>query len=117
MKFLHDINGTNRLPCLLHPCLPSYTTGISYVFESLMLNEFKKPLECDPAMIVPFGQVRDVVHQTCAFAGSKSGSLVVEGIDYLHEAFGYQHDHLWRNFGVVVSTLSNLPTLGLLRAL
>lgn len=67
------------------------------------MNELAFPMKCDPSMIVPFGEARDIAYQTCALAGSKPGSLIVQGSDFLGESFGYTHHHLWRNVGVIVS--------------
>lgn len=91
----------------------SYINGVSYVFESYMVNEFTYSMPCSPAQIVPFNEARDPTYQSCAFPGNKPGSLSVEGSDYLGASFGYSHSHLWRNVGVVIAftVLYLIPTV------
>ena len=49
--------------------------------QALLANEFKGlKLACSPADIVPRGATyNDTRYQTCAFAGSTPGSLIVDG--------------------------------------
>ncbi|KAK0559020.1 ATP-binding cassette transporter snq2 [Tilletia horrida] len=91
----------------------SYIQGLSYAFEGLIANEFSYPIDCAPSQIVPFGEVRDVQYQTCALTGSKPGSIVVQGEDYLQTTFGYSRSHIGRNIGVVIAfcVLYLIPTV------
>jgi ATP-binding cassette, subfamily G (WHITE), member 2, SNQ2 len=90
-----------------------YINGVSYVFEGYLVNEFTYSIPCSSSQIVPFNEARDTAYQTCAVAGSKPGSLFVEGSNYLSVSFGYSHTHLWRNVGVVIafSVLYIIPTI------
>lgn len=57
---------------------------------------------CAPSSIVPAGSnYTDIAFQTCAYAGSKIGSTVVNGDDYLATQFGFYYSHVWRNFGIL----------------
>lgn len=38
----------------------------------------------------------------CTLSGSRPQSSVIAGADYL-KGFGYDHSHLWRNFGIIIA--------------
>lgn len=53
--------------------------------------------------IVPSGPgYTDPRYQTCAAAGSRPGSLFVNGDAYLNSSYDFYYSHVWRNFGIVV---------------
>ncbi|KAI5450104.1 ATP-binding cassette transporter snq2 [Naganishia albida] len=88
-----------------------YLNPLSYGFESLMINEFKRlNLACDAAFTVPsnragftgFGNTVTDTTQTCTLQGSQPGQNNVPGMRYLEVAFDYRHGHQWRNFGILV---------------
>lgn len=57
---------------------------------------------CTPESIVPSGKgYTDIAYQSCAYTGSKIGSTVVNGDDYLATQFGFSYDNVWRNFGIL----------------
>ena len=57
---------------------------------------------CAPSSIVPAGSnYTDIAFQTCAYAGSKIGSTIVNGDDYLAAQYGFYYSHVWRNFGIL----------------
>jgi ATP-binding cassette subfamily G (WHITE) protein 2 (SNQ2) len=91
----------------------SYVNGMSYAFEGMLVNEFKYPIQCNPAHIVPFSQPGDVTYQSCNLQGATPGSLVVSSQNYLESTFGYKQSHLGRNIGVLIafSVLYLVPTL------
>ena len=91
----------------------SYAQPISYAFEGFLANELNYPIDCAPAQIVPFGQVRDAAYQTCSLTGSVPGSLVVSSANYLSVTFGYSRSHIGRNVGVIIafSVLYLIPTV------
>jgi hypothetical protein len=63
---------------------------------------------CATSSIVPSGSnYTDVAYQSCAYAGSKAGSIVVNGDDYLAAQFGFYYSHVWRNFGKFISASKN----------
>lgn len=57
---------------------------------------------CSPGSIIPSGPgYTDIAYQTCAYIGSKVGSLVVNGDDYLATQFGFYNKNVWRDFGIL----------------
>lgn len=90
-----------------------YTTTTLYTYESVMSAEFhNRNFTCAPASIVPSGKgYSDIAYQTCAYTGSKIGSTVVSGDDYLATQFGFSYSNVWRNFGILC--LFTLTFIGL----
>ncbi|AQZ16701.1 (ZYRO0D11858g) [Zygosaccharomyces parabailii] len=80
---------------------------LSYLFESLMGNEFHdRKFPC--TTFVPRGGDYDRVTGTervCSVVGSKAGQDYVLGDDYLKESYGYLIKHKWRGFGVGMAYL------------
>lgn len=70
-----------------------------------MVAEFHNTnFTCSPDSIVPSGpDYTDVAYQTCAEAGSRIGTTLVNGDDYLAAQFGFYHSHVWRDFGILVA--------------
>ncbi|CAO1631936.1 unnamed protein product [Parajaminaea phylloscopi] len=81
----------------------NYVNGISYAFEGMLANEFKYDIQCNPSQIVPFNEARDPQYQTCALTGSRPGSLVVPGQDYLSTTFNYKQSNVSPNIGVLIA--------------
>ncbi|KAJ5369504.1 hypothetical protein N7509_014116 [Penicillium cosmopolitanum] len=81
----------------------AYITPALYTYESVMAAEFHNVnFTCTASSIVPEGSnYTDIAYQTCAYAGSKIGSTVVNGDDYLASQFGFYYSHVWRNFGIL----------------
>ncbi|CAN3353253.1 pleiotropic ABC efflux transporter of multiple drugs Cdr1p [Diutina catenulata] len=80
---------------------------VSYVFESLMCNEFhNRRFECSEW--VPSPLVSDVYanirpnERVCATVGSVPGDSYVQGTRYLQLAFRYSNAHKWRNYGITI---------------
>ncbi|KDN44707.1 hypothetical protein K437DRAFT_286057 [Tilletiaria anomala UBC 951] len=80
----------------------SWINATSYAFEGFMANEFRYPIECSPAHIVPFNEVRNPAYQTCALAGATAGSLTVDPEAYLQTSYGYSTGHIGRSLGAVI---------------
>ena len=60
-------------------------------------------LVCSSKSIIPQGlNFENVEYQSCAIAGSTSGSLVVSGDNYIAAQFGYYYNNVWRNFGIML---------------
>lgn len=82
-----------------------YINPVSYVFESLMVNEFhNREFEC--AQFVPSGGPYDsvaAVNRVCTTTGADPGSSTVNGTDYLRVSFEYSNSHKWRNMGIVIA--------------
>jgi ABC-type multidrug transport system permease subunit len=56
------------------------------------------------ASLVPSGPAYPgvaIANQVCSVAGSRTGSDIVIGADYLLATFGYSYSHTWRNLGIV----------------
>lgn len=72
--------------------------------EAVLANEFKGlKLQCSASDIVPRGPFyNDTRFQTCAFAGSQPGSLVVDGEEYLNVALGFLYSNLAKNMLILV---------------
>ncbi|KAJ5112926.1 hypothetical protein N7456_001460 [Penicillium angulare] len=81
----------------------AYTTPALYTYESVMAAEFhNRDFTCATGSVVPSGSnYTDIAYQTCAYAGSKIGTTVVNGDDYLATQFGFYYSHVWRNFGIL----------------
>ena len=89
-------------PSSMHPWFSwlRWINWIQYSFECLMANEFTGlDLQCVPPYLVPQGPGVTPEHQSCTLAGSKPGSTIVLGADYIQQSFTYTRAHLWRNFG------------------
>lgn len=80
-----------------------YTTPALYTFEPMMVAEFHNVnFTCSPGSIIPSGpSYTDIAYQTCAYTGSKVGSLEVNGDDYLAAQFGFSNKNVWRDFGIL----------------
>lgn len=91
----------------------SYSNGISYAFEGMLVNEIAYDIPCLNQAIVPFNEVRDAAYQTCALTGSRPGSLIVTASDYLSTTFGYKRYHVSYDWAVLLafSILYLVPTI------
>ncbi|KAK7029741.1 ABC-2 type transporter-domain-containing protein [Favolaschia claudopus] len=82
----------------------NYIDPVSYAFESLMVNEFSgRIFPC--AQFIPAGPPYaniSAANRICSVTGAKPGQDFVLGSDYLKASFGYEHSHLWRNFGILL---------------
>ncbi|KAI2145931.1 ATP-binding cassette transporter snq2 [Ophidiomyces ophidiicola] len=79
---------------------------VQYTFESLMANEFYQlKLQCVPPNLVPVGPNVSPQFQSCTVQGSRPGQTYVDGPSYILSNYDYTRDHLWRNFGIVLSLL------------
>jgi ATP-binding cassette, subfamily G (WHITE), member 2, PDR len=96
----------------------NYLDPVAYGFESLMVNEFhNRNFTC--SNFVPSGSGYGSIgpfNKVCTAVGSKAGSSVVNGDDYINTSFAYYHSHKWRNLGIVYLFLVGLMVLYLLAA-
>lgn len=80
----------------------SYIDPLSYLFESVMTNEFHgRNFPC--AAYIPNGpqyQNTTGTERVCSVVGSKAGHDYVLGDDYLKQSYEYEIKHKWRGFGV-----------------
>ncbi|OBA23628.1 pleiotropic drug resistance protein PDR [Metschnikowia bicuspidata var. bicuspidata NRRL YB-4993] len=82
-----------------------YINPVSYVFESLMVNEFaNREFTC--SQFIPSGPGYDTttsINNVCSATGSVAGDSTVQGSEYLAVAFEYYNSHKWRNMGIVIA--------------
>jgi len=80
----------------------AYIDPVGYAFESLMINEFSgQKFPC--RSFVPQGTAYTETPHMCTVPGSTLGSDEVDGYAYLQTKFHFNRDHLWSNFGVIIS--------------
>ena len=93
-----------------------YINAVGLGFSALMMNEFSRlTLTCTDESLVPSGpSYSNVDHQTCTIPGSRPGSNIVYGTDYVLEAFSYNPQDLWRNWGLMFSIIICLVFANLL---
>ncbi|SCV01822.1 LAME_0G18734g1_1 [Lachancea meyersii CBS 8951] len=79
-----------------------YINPLSYVFESLMVNEFHdRRFDC--SAYIPTGPAYESISGTervCSAVGAVPGQDYVNGETYINVAYGYYHSHKWRGLGI-----------------
>lgn len=76
---------------------------VLYAYESMITSQFHNTqFQCDASHQVPSGPTYNSSNSVCAFDGSRKGSLLVLGDNYLQGAFQYSYVHLWRNFLILI---------------
>lgn len=81
----------------------SYAQPVSFGFEALLTNEFRK-LNVPCVNLIPTGPGYAGIssaNQVCTTAGSAPGQVIIDGSAYMLANFGYKWSHTWRNFGFV----------------
>ncbi|CAM1507980.1 Fc.00g048280.m01.CDS01 [Cosmosporella sp. VM-42] len=82
-----------------------YLNPGAYAFESLMANEFQGlELQCVAPQYVPYGgsyENQTAEYRGCTVPGN-DGNGLINGVDYIHQQYGYAIGHIWRGFGVLV---------------
>ncbi|KAG6024571.1 hypothetical protein E4U41_001739, partial [Claviceps citrina] len=80
---------------------------LGLVFSSLMQNEFQRiDMTCTADSLVPSGPgYADINHQVCTLPGSKAGTSLVSGADYIAHGFSYYPGDLWRNWAIVMAII------------
>ena len=81
-----------------------YINALGLGFSSLMMNEFSRiNMTCTGSSLIPNGPgYENIAHQVCTLSGSKAGSALVTGVDYIETSFQYNPHDLWRNWGIMV---------------
>ncbi|KAI0026135.1 ABC-2 type transporter [Xylariomycetidae sp. FL0641] len=84
-----------------------WINALGLAFASLMANEFGgTKMTCSSESLIPSGPGYDNVdHQVCTLAGSKPGTLSIDGGDYITQGFSYAPQDLWRNFGIIMAII------------
>lgn len=81
-----------------------YINPVNYAFSAMMANEFKRlDILCEGPYVLPNGPGYPTTlgpNQICTLRGSKPGSPIVSGADYIRASFGYSTYDIWRNFAI-----------------
>lgn len=81
-----------------------YINPLSYLFQSLMVNEFHgREFAC--TTYIPRGPAYQGISGTervCAAVGAIPGASTVLGDDFLKLSYNYVNEHKWRGFGIGV---------------
>ncbi|KAJ2898271.1 putative brefeldin a resistance protein [Zalerion maritima] len=81
-----------------------WVNPLGLALSGMIINEFAKiDMTCTDDSLIPSGDgYGDIDHQVCTLAGSRSGTVAVDGADYLRQGFSYAPEDLWRNWGIVM---------------
>ncbi|KAF6809416.1 ABC transporter [Colletotrichum musicola] len=84
-----------------------WVNALGLAFSAMMENEFARlQLTCSAESLIPSGPgYTDINHQVCTLAGSKAGTTLVEGADYIAAGFSYFKGDLWRNWGIILALI------------
>ena len=77
---------------------------LAYAFKALISNEMKGlKFDCTGSTMIPYGPTyTSLENQICSLAGSKAGSVYVDGSDYLMAGYRYNTSQMWLDFLAVV---------------
>ncbi|KAJ5116974.1 hypothetical protein N7456_001322 [Penicillium angulare] len=95
-----------------------YFNPIAFTNESLMINEFRSQ-QYSCASFFPAGpsyQTTNIDSKICLSVGSVPGQSWVDGDSYLLLKYGYHVDHLWRNFGILLTLMAGFSAIHLVAA-
>ena len=84
-----------------------YINALGLGFSAMMMNEFKRlTMRCTSESLIPSGPgYADINNQVCTLRGSRAGSDLVSGTNYVIDAFSYNPKDLWRNFGIIIALI------------
>ncbi|KAI0477784.1 ABC-2 type transporter [Xylariaceae sp. FL0804] len=84
-----------------------WINALGLAFAGMMANEFGgSTLTCSDESLIPSGAgYTDIQHQVCTLAGSKPGTLLINGGDYITQGYSYAPKDLWRNFGIIIAII------------
>jgi len=85
-----------------------YVNVMGLGFAAMMANEFKSlTMRCTSESLIPAGPgYTNLENQVCTLAGSRAGSDVVLGTDYIESGFSYSPQDLWRNVGIIIALIA-----------
>ncbi|KAG6009719.1 hypothetical protein E4U21_001467 [Claviceps maximensis] len=80
---------------------------LGLTFGALMQNEFQRiDMTCTAGSLIPSGPgYTDINHQVCTLPGSRAGTTLVAGADYIAQGFSYYPGDLWRNWSIVFALI------------
>ncbi|KAL6706222.1 ATP-binding cassette transporter snq2 [Coniothyrium glycines] len=84
-----------------------YINALGLGFSALMMNEFSRlDLTCAGNSLIPFGPGYDDINaQVCTLPGSRAGSTLVSGSEYIRTSFSWDPSDLWMHFGIMVALI------------
>lgn len=84
-----------------------YVNVMGLGFAALMANEFKSlVMRCTSESLIPAGPgYTNLQNQVCTLPGSRAGSDIVTGTDYIETGFQYSPSDLWRNVGIIIALI------------
>jgi ATP-binding cassette, subfamily G (WHITE), member 2, SNQ2 len=84
-----------------------WVNALGLAFSAMMENEFSRvQLTCSDESLIPSGPgYTDINHQVCTLPGSRGGTTLVEGADYIAQGFSYNKGDLWRNWGIILALI------------
>ncbi|KAL9046562.1 MAG: hypothetical protein Q9214_000633, partial [Letrouitia sp. 1 TL-2023] len=73
-------------------------------FSVMMANEFERVnLTCTGDYLIPNGPgYGNISNQACTLQGAVQGTNLIRGDEYVKQAYSYNVNDLWRNYGLVV---------------
>jgi ATP-binding cassette, subfamily G (WHITE), member 2, SNQ2 len=86
-----------------------YVNALGLGFAAMMMNEFSRlTMTCTSESLIPSGspEYDNLQNQVCTLPGSRAGSDVVDGSDYIIAGFSYNPEDLWRNFGIIIALIA-----------
>ncbi|RKP35305.1 P-loop containing nucleoside triphosphate hydrolase protein [Dimargaris cristalligena] len=103
--FMLILFGTTLCLTALFRLIGNACPDLDTAHAALVSNEFKGLLiRCSGAQLIPSGapQYNDIAHQVCTLAGSRPGTTIVRGEDYIRASNGFKSNDLWRDFVAVM---------------
>jgi len=84
-----------------------YVNVMGLGFAALMANEFKSlTMRCTSESLIPSGpDYHNLQNQVCTLAGSRAGSNIISGSNYISTGFRYFPSDLWRNVGIILALI------------
>lgn len=84
-----------------------YINALGLGFSAMMMNEFRHlDLTCVGSSIIPSGAgYNNLNAEVCTLPGSKAGSRIIKGIDYVKTSFSWDSGDLWMHFGIMVALI------------
>ncbi|KAF1940999.1 ATP-binding cassette transporter [Clathrospora elynae] len=84
-----------------------FVNPLYFALESVMINEFDgRAYPCQK--LIPSGASysnSDRFQKACSVASAEPGSHEVDGTVYIRHLYGFRHDCLWRNLGILLAML------------
>jgi len=80
----------------------NYINPVGYGYEALMVNEYhNRNFTC--SSYVPSYGTPGTMNVACDAIGAVPGQSYVNGDAYINSAYSYDHNHKWRNVGIIIA--------------